>query len=151
MFALLPKDEAFFDLFDRMAATVDEGARLLAAMLDDFTEIEEKAKQIRNVEHSGDHLTREAIEKLNRTFIAPFEREEIHELVCRMDDVLDSIENAANRLALYRVERPTQDAIALARVLVSCTQLLQQGVPMLRTIKKPQALLNLCLDVHKEE
>lgn len=151
MFGLLPKDEAFFDLFERMATTVGEGARLLAALLEDFTEVEEKAKQIRNVEHSGDHLTREAIEKLNRTFIAPFEREEIHELVTRMDDVLDAIENAANRLAVYRIEKPTQDAVALGRVLVTCTELLEKGVPMLRQIKKPQALLNLCLDVHREE
>jgi len=151
LFGLLPKDEAFFDLFDRMAGTVHEGALLLSAMLGDFTEVEEKAKQIRNVEHSGDHLTREAIEKLNRTFITPFEREEIHELVCRMDDILDSMENAANRLSLYRIDKPTPDAIALGKVLVNCTELLRQAVPMLRQIKKPQEMLNLCLAVHKEE
>ena len=65
---LLPQDEGFFDLFERSADNLQEGARLVDAFLSDYTDVPNKAKQINNVEHAGDHLTREAIEKLNRTF-----------------------------------------------------------------------------------
>jgi uncharacterized protein Yka (UPF0111/DUF47 family) len=71
---LLPQDEGFFDLFERAADNLQEAARLLDAFLLDYTDLANKAKQINNVEHAGDHLTREAIEKLIRTFRAPFDR-----------------------------------------------------------------------------
>jgi len=148
---LLPQDEGFFDLFERAAANLVEGATLLDRLVADFNDVAQKAKQINNVEHAGDHLTREAIEKLNRTFLAPFDREEIHELVCRMDDVLDKIDEAVNRMVVYRVSRPSDDAKALARVLVTSATLIHEMMPLLRNLKQPQQLLNKCLEVQKQE
>ncbi len=151
MVRLLPQDEGFFDLFERAADNLQESGQLLDAFLTDFTDHSNKAKQINNVEHAGDHLTREAIEKLNRTFLAPFDREEIHELVCRMDDVLDHIDEAASRLVLYRVDKPTEDARALGKVLRKSTSLIRELMPQLRNLKKPQVILNTCLQIQQLE
>jgi len=148
---LLPQEEGFFEFFERAADNLLEGARLLDTFLNDYKDVENKSRQIRNVEHAGDHLTREAIEKLNRTFLAPFDREEIHELVCRMDDVLDHIDEAANRMVVYRIKEPTDDARALGKVLVACTTLLHEIMPLLRNLKKPDAILSKCLQVQQQE
>ena len=151
MVRLLPQDEGFFDLFERAAGNLLEGATQLDRLFSDYTDVPDKAKQINNTEHAGDHLTREAIEKLNRTFLAPFDREEIHELVCRMDDVLDEIDEAVSRMMLYRVKAPTDDAKALGKVLVKCATLIHEMMPLLRNLKQPQQLLNKCLEVQKQE
>ena len=148
---LLPREEGFFDFFDRASANLHQGATLLDELTANFSDIENRARQITNVEHAGDHLTREAIEMLNRTFITPFDRDEIYTLVCRMDDVLDLIENVSNRLMLYRVPQPTEDAKRLVRILVTCTRILAETTPMLRSIKKPAQILANCLDVHTQE
>lgn len=147
----MPKDEGFFDLFDRAAANAVEGARLLKALTEDYTDVAEKAKQIHNVEHAGDHLTREAIVLLDRTFIAPFDREEIHELVCRIDDVLDAFDGAVHKLVLYRVTSVTKDAKALADVIHKAALAINEAVPLLRNIKRPQVILNKCLELETLE
>lgn len=151
MVRLLPQDEGFFDLFERAADNLQEAGRLLDRFLTDFTDVANKAKQINNVEHAGDHLTREAIEKLNRTFLAPFDREEIHALVCRMDDVLDHLDEAVNRMVLYRIAAPTEDARALGKVLHASTTLIRELMPLLRNLKQPQVILNKCLQIQQQE
>ncbi len=151
MVRLLPQDEGFFDLFERAADNLQEAGRLLDQFLTDFTDVANKARQINNVEHAGDHLTREAIEKLNRTFLAPFDREEIHALVCRMDDVLDHIDEAVNRMVLYRINAPSEDARALGKVLTIATTLIRELMPLLRNLKQPQLVLNKCLQIQQQE
>jgi predicted phosphate transport protein (TIGR00153 family) len=151
MFRLMPKDEGFFDLFEHIGATLAEGARLLDEFMTSYTDITDRASQIHNVEHSGDHLTREAIAKLNRTFITPFDRDSIHDLVGRLDDVLDRIDEAADRMVVYRIPQPTQDARAMARVLVKAAGVIQETLPLLRNMKEKQIILNRCLDLHALE
>ena len=151
MVRLLPQDEGFFDLFERSADNLQEAARLLDAFLNDYTDLANKAKQINNVEHAGDHLTREAIEKLNRTFLAPFDRDEIHELVSRMDDVLDRMDEAVSRMVLYRIKKPSDDSKALGRVLVTSTTLIREIMPLLRNLKQPQLILTKCLQIQQAE
>lgn len=151
MFSFLPRDSAFFDLFERAAANLHEGALLVDRFLTDYTDVEDRARQIHNTEHTGDNFTREAIEKLNRTFITPFDRESIHELVCRMDDALDQMDAAVQRMVLYRIHQPTEDARKLGKVLIKATELLKEIMPMLRNMKHPQVILNRCLEVHSQE
>ena len=98
MFRFLPKDEGFFDLFEHMAATLVEAATRLDEFLTSTPTSPNRADQIHNIEHSGDNLTREAISKLHRTFITPFDRDALHDLTCRLDDVLDRIDEAADRM-----------------------------------------------------
>lgn len=151
MVRLLPQDEGFFDLFERAAENLHEGARLVDALLHDYTDVANRAEQLQNVEHAGDHLTRETIEKLNRTFLAPFDREEIHELVCRMDDVLDRMEETVRRMVLYRVAAPTEDCKALGKVLLASAALIRELMPLLRNLKQPQLIHNKCLQLQQQE
>lgn len=117
MFGLIPREEAFFDLFKNAAHNMIEGSRLLKDMTEDFRNPVEKAKRIKDVEHVGDGITHEIARKLNQTFITPIDREDIHDLASALDDILDVVEAIADRFVLYKVVMPTEAAIRLANVL----------------------------------
>ncbi len=151
MFGLLPKEPIFFDLFEQAAANVHEGAKALAALLDDYRDVAEKAKKIKDIEHAGDKITHTTIEKLNQTFITPLDREDIHELICRLDDILDLIDTATSRMVLYKIDKPTDDAKALARVLVNATQIIQGLLPQMKNMRQTEALIQQCIQIHTQE
>ena len=117
MFGLIPREEAFFDLFKNAAHNMIEGSRLLKDMMEDFRNPTEKAKRIKDVEHIGDGITHEIARKLNLTFITPIDREDIHDLASALDDILDVVEAIADRFILYKVPAPSEPAIRLANVL----------------------------------
>src|SRR2546427_654985 len=94
---LFPHSTDFYDLFERSAAKAVEGAQLLEALVKAFNDVSLKAKRIKDVEHEGDLITHETIEKLNKTFVTPLDREDIHRLISSLDDILDCIENAVDR------------------------------------------------------
>jgi hypothetical protein len=154
MFSLLPKEQVFFDLFEKSAENVHTGARKLVELLDAFDNLPARVKEIKDVEHAGDKLTHEMIERMNRTFITPLDREDIHELACRMDDILDLVDTAVNRMFLYKVPRPTDDAKALARCLERSTAIIQEAMPRLRKLNSRadvEVLLKCCVDIHTQE
>ena len=151
MFNFLPKDEGFFDLFEQMAATLVEAATKLDELLTSYTDLQNRADQIRDIEHSGDALTREAISRLHRTFITPFDRDALHDLTCRLDDVLDRIDEAADRMVLYRIPQPTEDARLMAKVLVKTTKVIQETLPLLRDMKQKQDIMTRCLEIQALE
>lgn len=144
---LMPKSDEFFDDFDAQAEATVRGAKLLCALLDDFTDVERKVAAIKEVEHEGDEVAHRAFERLHRQFITPFDRAEIHRLLGRIDDVLDLIDATAERLLLYEVGPPPQAARDLARLLVPCTEKLRQAVRLLRTIKNPDEILLACREI----
>ena len=88
---------------------------------------------------------------MNRTFITPIDREDIHELICRLDDIVDLIDTAANRMVLYRIEAPTDDAIALARCLRHGTAILKEAMPMLRDMSNLKNLQDRVIAIHTQE
>ena len=151
MFGLLPKENVFFELFEQAAKNVHEGALALEALLEDFRDVAEKARKVKDIEHAGDKITHTTIEKLNKTFITPLEREDIHELICRLDDILDLIDTAVNRMVLYKIDKPTEDAKALAKVLVHATKIIMELVPQLRNLKRTDSLIQQCIAVHTQE
>ena len=141
---LMPKSDEFFDDFDAQADATVRGAKLLAALLDDFTDVEKKVSAIKEVEHQGDEIAHRAFERLHRQFITPFDRAEIHRLLGRIDDVLDLTDATAERLLLYEVGPVPQAARDLARVLVPCCVKLQEAVKLMRHIKNPAEILTAC-------
>ena len=151
MFRLFPKDETFFDLFEKAAANAHEGAALLVEFFDHFEDIENKARKIKNVEHAGDDLTHHTIQRLNKTFITPIDREDIHELICRLDDILDLIDTSVHRMLLYKIQKPTDDAKALAKVLEQATAILVRATGLLRNLKGAEQILSACREVHTQE
>lgn len=151
MFSLIPKEMVFFDLFERSAANVHEGAKALLEFLDRFDNVAERAKRIHDIEHAGDQITHDTMERLNKTFITPIDREDIHELICRLDDVLDLMDDAVNRMVLYKVDKPTEDARLLGQCIIHSTSLLIEMVAMLRKSPKVDLVLQKGRDVHAQE
>jgi predicted phosphate transport protein (TIGR00153 family) len=117
MFGLIPRDQAFFELFKNAAHNMIEGSRLLKEMMEDFRDPVGKAKRIKDVEHIGDGITHDIARKLNQTFITPIDREDIHDLASALDDILDTVEDIADRFVLYKVTAPTDIAVKLSNIL----------------------------------
>jgi len=151
MFSLIPKEMVFFDLFEEAAKNAHQGALALLDLLNDFRDVGAKVKRIKDIEHAGDKITHTTIEKLNQTFITPIDREDIHELICRIDDILDLIDTAVARMHLYKIKEPTDDAKALARVLVETTKIITELLPKMRSMKLSSALLQHCIEIHTKE
>lgn len=154
MFSLLPKETVFFDLFEKSAENVHKGAQKLLELMGNFGDLAYRAQEIKEIEHAGDRLTHDMIERMNKTFITPLDREDIHELACRLDDILDLMDTATARMSLYKVAEPMPDAVALARVLVASTATIQKAMPLLRTLGKKasaEALLKSCIEIHTQE
>ncbi|MEW6245356.1 MAG: DUF47 family protein [Nitrospirota bacterium] len=131
MFNLIPREEAFFDLFRKAAHNMIEGSRLLKDMMEDFANPVEKARRIKQVEHDGDTITHDIARKLNQTFITPIDREDIHDLASAIDDILDVVEAIADRFVLYKVEKPTEMAIKLSNVLYQASEAVGAAVDLL--------------------
>jgi predicted phosphate transport protein (TIGR00153 family) len=144
---LMPKSDEFFDDFDAQADVTVRGARLLVALLEDFSDVERKVAAIKEVEHEGDDIAHRSFERLHKQFITPFDRAEIHRLLSRIDDVLDLTDATAERLLLYEVGPVPQAAKDLAKVLVPATEKLQEAVRLLRDVKRPAEILSACRDI----
>jgi predicted phosphate transport protein (TIGR00153 family) len=132
MFRFLPRDEKFFELYERQAVHIVEAAARLREMVFDFSDAPAKAAAIRELEHAGDVLTHDLVRKINTTFVTPFDREDVYSLASRLDDVLDLIEAVSDRLVLYRIKEPTSGARALAEVIVKTAEATRAAVGCLR-------------------
>ncbi|MDY0267847.1 DUF47 domain-containing protein [Trichloromonas sp.] len=131
MFGLIPKDEKFFQMFKEMGTIVTEGAELLRVMLNDFENPVESQRRIKDVEHRGDHQTHEIIKKLNKSFITPFDREDIYALSAALDDILDLIDASAQRIVMYNVEKPTPESKELAFIILKSCQTIERALARL--------------------
>lgn len=131
LFGLIPREEAFFELFKKAAHNMIEGSRLLKVMMEDFRSPIEQARGIKDVEHVGDGITHDIARRLNKTFITPIDREDIHDLASALDDILDVTEEIADRFVLYKVTKPTEMAIKLADILHQASVAVGSGVDRL--------------------
>jgi predicted phosphate transport protein (TIGR00153 family) len=147
----LPNDERFYDLFEASAKKVVEGALGLEELIKDFREVAVRAKQIKDTEHEGDVVTHDTIEMLNRTFITPLDREDIHDLITSLDDVLDYIEACAERMYLFKIATTTDEARLLAGILVRASREVEQAVSKLRHLKDGQAIMKHCVEISRLE
>ena len=134
MFSLIPREVRFFDLFEQQSQHMIQGAALLYELVHNFADARAKAHAIKEVEHQGDQVTHEIVKRLNTTFITPIDREDIHDLATRLDDVLDYIEAAAERLVVYRIKEPTSACRAMAEVIVRIVEATDRTIRCLRTM-----------------
>jgi predicted phosphate transport protein (TIGR00153 family) len=151
MISFIPKEEKFFDLFEQSAENALKGGRLFLELLKDPVNIETKVGAIKDVEHAGDQITHETMEKLNKTFITPIDREDIHELICSLDDVIDLIETAAEKIMIFKVKKYDPQFISLAEILVKSMEALLLAITCLKRMKKPDAVLKSCIEANKLE
>jgi uncharacterized protein len=145
---LLPQEEGFFTLFVRQAENVAAGAKTLVEMLSKFEQPELEARRIKDIEHAGDTITHDLLTRLNQTFITPFDREDIHELSSKVDDVLDLTDAAAGRMVLYRVKAVRPGVVELAQILETATQEILKAI---RVLGKQDHILSHCIEINRLE
>ncbi len=138
---LIPRDQKFYELFREQAENIHVAAQKLAALFEDFRNVEKSVTEIKFVEHKGDQLIHGLMTKLNKTFITPFDREDIHALGSALDDVLDLIDAVAGRLVIYKVTAPTPGARQLANVILHGSEILVRAIAQLN---RPENILEYC-------
>ncbi len=151
---LLPKDEGYFDLLEAQAETVLKGAVLLLECLElkgTPEEIYLASKRIHDVEHDGDELVHRLMERLNKSFITPLDREDLYRLCSRLDDVLDYVDAVAKRLVTFKIEAPTPHAIELARIIVRSSEEVGIGIRLLRDLRRQDEIIRQCAKVNQLE
>ncbi|HEX7225283.1 MAG TPA: DUF47 family protein [Candidatus Limnocylindria bacterium] len=122
----IPREEKFFELFVEDAQNVLAGARLLEEFFRSYDQRERIASQLRDLERRGDGISHDIGHKLESTFVTPFDREDIHQLISRLDDVIDFIEEVADTCLLYKIDEPTPPALAQAEIIVKqCEQIVR--------------------------
>jgi len=151
MFKFRHRKDEFFGMFDKAARNVHECAQALLDLLEHYEDVPNKVRRIKNLEHAGDEYTHQMLAKLARMFITPLDREDIQRAATRLDDVLDEMDTAANRMMLFKIEETTEDAKAFARVLVKATGLLVEAFGKLHELRKPEAMQSICVEVHTQE
>ncbi len=147
----MPKEDVFFDLFEKAADNAHQCTLALQELLEKFDDVEGRMRRVKELEHLGDELTHEVIERLNKTFITPIDREDIHEFVCRLDDILDRVDTAVDRIGLYKITAPLEDAKGLARCLVRSTDLIREMLPLLRKSSSAEEVRARVREIHRLE
>ena len=147
----LPRETSFFDFFEQHAALTIEGTKEFLSLVTTGANIPAKCRRISDIEHETDTITHRCVEALHKTFITPIDRDQIHRLITRMDDIMDYVEAAAERIELYELTTMTADVRDLADALHRAAQQVEGAVRGLRTLKEPQATLKLCIDINRLE
>ncbi len=147
----LPQDERFFDYFRKAVENAKEVAQALRDLLDNYSDIERKARRVRDLENRGDEITHQVFDALNRTFVTPLDREDISDLAGRLDDFVDTIEQAVRRIWLYRIDEPTEHAQLLARIIVDQAQLIASTIPHLENKRQWDHMLQCTVDIQRLE
>lgn len=139
-FSLIPREAKFFDMFDQVAATLSRAADKFLAMLTDYDRLEERSADIKHEENLCDGIVGDIIRSLDLSFITPIDREDIHTLATSLDDVLDNMEETAHRFVSFRVDKPTPEAVVLARIIQECCHHLAQALRGCRSLRKPEEI-----------
>ena len=148
---LMPREGRFFELFNEHAAQVVQGSRELAALMASGDDLERRAHNVESIEKRADRITRSTIELLHKTFITPIDRDDIHQLISKMDDILDLIEDSAQLMFLYDVRVPTPEAKKLADICVVCCEKMQSAVALLSSMDNAAAIMAICTEIDRLE
>jgi len=148
MVRLVPREAKFFEMFAEMSSNLTDGARLLQGLLADYQNVEVRVQQLKDIEHKGDDMTHRILTKLNQTFITPFDREDIHKLASTIDDVLDFIYAAGERLVMYKITHVPSEVSALADVVVKQCEQITLAVSKL---EKQDHVLDYCVEINRLE
>ena len=147
---LFPKEIDFFEIFDKAATNLTKATALLVTLMENFDDIEAMAKEIYELEQDGDMLTHDIMKKLNRTFITPIDREDIHALASRVDDILDLVWGGVDRMIVFKITEPTKEAVELAKDLHRTTEVLQKTIKELRA-KNYSHVQEHCIEINRLE
>ena len=149
--AFVPKEHKFFQLFEESAENIVKSARELQDMLATWEFVDSRVAEITELEHKGDTITHQIISLLHRTFVTPFDREDIALLAHTMDDIMDFIHSAADAMFIYHIEQPTERARELADIIVKGAVEVQKAVSSLRHRKELKNILTGCVELNRLE
>jgi uncharacterized protein len=150
-FSFMPKDQKFFELFEAGAQNIVKASVALKDMLYTWQFIDSRVAEITELEHEGDSITHQIISLLHRSFVTPFDREDIALLAHTMDDVLDFIHSSADAMFIYRIDTATQRAKELADVIVQAASEMEKAVTGLRNKAKFKEMLEHCVEINRLE
>ena len=139
-FSLIPRATKFHDMFDEAAAVLTRAADKFLDMVTQFDRAPERSQELRQEEHALDQVVEKIIRQLDLSFITPFDREDIHTLATSLDDVLDNMEETAHRFVTFRIERPTKEAVSLARIIQQSCVHLAGAIRLTRTMKDVEGI-----------
>ncbi len=148
---ILPREEKFFEYFKQSAALILEGAQLFQEMLSDLSKAESYAQKVSAVEDRADKVAHQIIELLHKTFITPLDREEIHRLISKMDDIIDFIEDAASRIYLYRIMAVSPEAHMMANLCVKACEFVLAIMNKMDDFKESEDILKTCVEINRLE
>jgi predicted phosphate transport protein (TIGR00153 family) len=151
---LVPREGKFFELFNRQASLIVDSGREIEALIRDYANVDGRAARvarIHDLEHDGDRVTHETMTLLHTIFVTPFDRDDIHRLIGRLDDVLDLMQDTAESLVLYDVQALTAEAAQLASLLQRCCVRVQSAVALLNSMNNGPETMKLCAEIDTME
>lgn len=150
-FPFIPQEKKFYELFEESAHNAVKTAQSLKKLVDTWHNVEIMIGEITELEHEGDRITHQIMKELNRTFVTPFDREDIASLAHSLDDVTDFIHAAADAMLIYRIDQPTERAKELAETIVQAAAEIERAVPQLRHRAQLKQVLERCVEINRLE
>jgi predicted phosphate transport protein (TIGR00153 family) len=147
----LPQEYEFYDFFEKAARHAVDAAKILQQLTHHYNGAESLARQLDDLEHQCDEVAHVTLDRLNKTFITPLDREDIHTLILKVDDVVDLINAAANRLTFYKIGAPTARAKELADEIVRGCEKMAAAIHAMRSPKQYEAVMRECIGIHQVE
>lgn len=147
----MPSEGKFFELFTQHAELCVKGARETVGLMTDFNDLEIRVHAIEGIEKQADKVTHETIELLHKTFITPLDRDDIHQLITRMDDILDLLEDVAQTISLYDIKAITPEAKRLAELCLACVEKVRAAVGLLHDMDNSDDILTICTEIDRLE
>jgi predicted phosphate transport protein (TIGR00153 family) len=148
---LMPTEGKFFDFFNQHAELCVKGAAEMVQLMTNFDDLEKRVHAIESIEKQADKVTHNTIELLHKTFITPLDRDDIHQLITRMDDILDLLEDAAQTISLYDIKAITPEAKRLAELCLASAEKVKAAVGLLHNMDNAPDILKLCTEIDRLE
>jgi predicted phosphate transport protein (TIGR00153 family) len=146
-----PKEEKFYDLFEELISKIEEGGNMFLEMVETYEYPPQKIAKLKELEHEADVITHRTYEKMHKTFLTPLDREDIYDLVNKMDSIMDMTEAAAARMHLYKVKKPTKVIIDQAKILILAIQKVKLIVHAMRDMKNSKMIMEACVEINTLE
>ncbi len=148
---LMPTEGKFFELFNQHAELCVKGATEMVSMMTNFDDLENRVHAIESIEKQADKVTQQTIDMLHKTFITPLDRDDIHQLITRMDDILDLLEDGAQTVSLYDIKNTTPEAKRLAELCLASAEKVKQAVGLLQNMDNSRQILEICAEIDRLE
>ena len=148
---LMPSEGKFFELFAQHGDLCVKGAKEMLALMSNFTDLEMRVHAIESIEKQADKVTHITLEMLHKTFITPLDRDDIHKLITKMDDILDLLEDAGQTISLYDIKAVTPEATRLAELCLQCAERVRNAVGLLNNMDNAREILGLCNEIDRLE